>query len=102
MEKVQVIAKFYTAGSMFCPASTPSYKHVVAIPLEHVPAEFKKHLWRNAPDYEEYFVFEYIPVGTRGIANSFTLPLPNPVAWKLCWLVLRDQVGLVFSDDTFN
>ena len=99
MESIQVVAKFYGNGSMFCPASTPGYAHVVAIPLEEVPPEFREYLWKNAPPSdadtkEAYFVFEKMP-GMLSIADTFVLP-KSPTQWKLCVLVLRDEGGLRF------
>ena len=100
---IEVFARWYGYSSVYCRASTPGYRYVVAIPrlTYNIPEEFKRELCTQAEDGDPYFVFEYSDQ-FLDVAGTFDPPQGHREGWRQCYLVTRPDGGLRFKNDPWR
>jgi hypothetical protein len=100
--QIEVFARWYGYPSVYCQASTPSYRYVVAIPRfpYNIPEEFKKELDYHSSDGDPYFVFEYSDK-FLDVAGTFEPPSKHQESWVQCYLVVRPEGGLRFKNESW-
>jgi hypothetical protein len=98
--QIEVFARWYGYPSVYCQASTPGYRYVVAIPRlpYNIPKEFKKELDSHSSDGDPYFVFEYSDQ-FLDVAGTFDIPRKHHESWVQCYLIVRPSGGLRFKNE---
>lgn len=98
MSKILVAVRHFWGGSIFCSATNPSFRHVVAIPLEPISKEWSQHVWRkDLVDIGPYFVFQNIPAAVKSTYASISGKVVGPNCSQQ-WF----KVGLELTTDGFK
>ncbi len=101
--QIEVFARWYGYPSVYCRASTPDYRYVVAVPKlpYNIPEEFNKELDSHSSDGDPYFVFEYSDT-FLDVAGTFEIPRNHHESWVQCYLTVRPDGGLRFKNEPWS